>query len=68
MAVPNNSNFSLQDVVDEVNPLTESLVDCFSSASTLGFNISYAGNQDRLSNFRGYLHSSGGYGYGAPKR
>jgi len=41
MAVPNNEAFSLQNVVDEVNPTTDDLVDCFADATTNKFNKLY---------------------------
>ena len=34
MAVPNTTTFSLQDVVDEINPTTDDLVDCVSDATS----------------------------------
>jgi len=53
MAVPNTSTFTLQDVVNEVNPTTNDLVDCFADAGGV-FNSSYVGGKNRLSNFRAY--------------
>ena len=41
MAVPNNETFTLQNVVDEVNPTTDDLVDCFADAITNHFNKLY---------------------------
>ena len=32
MAVPDTTTFTLQDVVTEVNPTTDDLVDCFADA------------------------------------
>jgi hypothetical protein len=63
MAIPNTNTFSLQDVVTEMGLSSSKakLVDCFASASSSGFVSSYQGSKDRLSNFRGYSHSSGGY-------
>jgi hypothetical protein len=61
MAVPNTSSFSLQDVVNEINPSSKSLSGCFSSARSAGFVSSYSGAKDRLSNFRGYTHVSSYY-------
>lgn len=54
MAVPNTNTFSLQDVVDEVNPTTDDLVDCFADAVASKFDPAYEGSKDRLSNFRNY--------------
>lgn len=54
MAVPNTNTFSLQDVVDEVNPTTDDLVDCFAYAVASKFDSTYEGSKDRLSNFRNY--------------
>jgi len=54
MAVPDTNTFSLQDVVDEVNPTTDDLQDCFSDANPDYFNPTYEGSKDRLSNFRDY--------------
>lgn len=56
MAVPNTSNFNLQDVVNEINPPANTLESCFSQAKSRGFVSSYAGSKNRLSNFRGYSH------------
>ena len=59
MAVPNTSTFTLQQVVNEVGASTiPTLANCFSLARSKGFVSSYAGSKDRLSNFRGYSHSS----------
>jgi len=57
MAVPNTSTFTLQDVVNEINPTTNDLADCFSDSTDSGFVSSYKGSKDRLSNFRGYSDS-----------
>ena len=63
MAIPNTNTFSLQDVVTEIglSGSKAKLADCFASARSSGFVSSYKGVKDRLSNFRGYSHSSGGY-------
>lgn len=54
MAIPTTYPLTLQDVIDEVNPTTNDLVDCFSDA-TGTFNPTYAiAGQDALSEFRGY--------------
>ena len=62
MAIPNTNTFSLQDVVTEIGlgSSKAKLVDCFTNANSSGFVAAYAGAKDRLSNFRGYSHSSGG--------
>ena len=52
--VPDNNTFSLQDVVDVVNPTTDDLEDCFNDAIASYFDSNYEGNKDRLSNFRNY--------------
>jgi len=52
--VPDTDNFSLQDVVDVVNPTTDDLADCFSDATAALFDYRYQGIKDRLSNFRNY--------------
>jgi hypothetical protein len=62
MAVPNTTNFTLQDVVDEINPANDTLTNCFAASIDDGFVSSYKGNKDRLSNFRGYNHSASYYG------
>ena len=54
MAVPNTTTFSLQDVVDEVNPTTDDLVDCFADAITSAFDSDYSGSKNSLLNFRNY--------------
>jgi hypothetical protein len=59
MAVPNTSTFTLQQVVNEVSPTSNSLTGCFASANSKGFVSSYVGSKDRLSNFRGYSHKGG---------
>ena len=61
MAVPNTSTFTLQDVVNEINPSSNSLTGCFAAANSKGFVLSYVGSSDRLSNFRGYSHGTAGY-------
>lgn len=54
MAVPNTSTFSLQDVVNDIGPASNTLQGCFTSASASGFDPTYEGSKDRLSNFRNY--------------
>tara|TARA_R110002167_G_scaffold929_1_gene4132 strand:- start:1075 stop:1254 length:180 start_codon:yes stop_codon:yes gene_type:complete len=57
MAVKNTTTFTLQDVVNEVDPTTNNLADCFSDSTDSDFVSSYKGSKDRLSNFRGYSDS-----------
>jgi len=59
MAVPDTTTFTLQNVVDEVNPTTDDLVDCFSDAVSSNFDPAYSGSKDNLLNFRNY--NSGQY-------
>ena len=54
MGVPNTTTFELQDVVDEVNPTTDDLVDCFADAVASKFDSSYEGSKNQLLNFRNY--------------
>ena len=54
MGVPNTATFELQDVVDEVNPTTDDLVDCFADAVASKFDSSYEGSKNQLLNFRNY--------------
>jgi len=54
MAVPNTTTFTLQDVVDEVNPTTDDLVDCFADATSSSFDSNYSGDKNNLLNFRNY--------------
>lgn len=58
MAIPDSLEFSLQDVVDEVNPSIDTLQTCFEEAVEENFDSRYKGDKDRLSNFRNY----NGYG------
>jgi len=53
-SVPNTTTFSLQDVVDVVNPTTDDLVDCFSDAVSSYFDATYSGTKTNLLNFRNY--------------
>ena len=57
MAVPNTNTFTLQDVVNEINPTNDTLTNCFAASIDDGFVSLYKGSKDRLSNFRGYNHS-----------
>lgn len=52
--VPNTTTFTLQDVVDEVNPTTNDLQDCFNDANADYFNPTYEGSKNSLLNFRDY--------------
>jgi len=54
MAVPNTTTFTLQDVVDEVNPTTDDLADCFADATSSSFDSNYSGDKNNLLNFRNY--------------
>ncbi len=54
MAVPNTTTFTLQDVVTEINPTTDDLVDCFADAVASKFDAAYSGSKNSLLNFRNY--------------
>ena len=54
MAIPDTTTFSLQDVVTEINPTTDDLVDCFADAVSGSFDPSYSGSKNNLLNFRNY--------------
>ena len=54
MAVPNTTTFTLQDVVDEINPTTDDLVDCFADADSAKFDPTYSSTKDELLHFRNY--------------
>jgi hypothetical protein len=54
MAVPDTNTFTLQNVVDEVNPTTNDLADCFADANPLYFDPTYEGSKNSLLNFRNY--------------
>ena len=61
MAVPNTTTFSLQDVVDEVNPTTDDLLDCVSDANTGDYDASYfSAPATSLLEFRNYTDSATG--------
>lgn len=60
VTVPNTTTFSLQDVVDAVNPTTDDLVDCFADADSGQFDPTYEGSKDRLYNFRNYGNQTSG--------
>jgi len=55
MAVPDTGTFSLQDVVDEINPTTDDLVDCVSDASSGSYDGTYYSSPaTSLLEFRNY--------------
>lgn len=58
MAVTSTTNFTLLDVINEINPPDRSLNGCFVASKSSSFVSSYAGSKNQLSNFRGYNHSS----------
>jgi len=54
MAVPDTDDFTLQNVVTEIDPTTDDLVDCFADADSTKFDSSYSGAKNNLLNFRNY--------------
>lgn len=54
MAIPNTDTFSLQDVVTEIVPTTNDLIDCFADAVSGSFDAEYSGTKTQLLNFRNY--------------
>ena len=60
--VPNTTTFTLQNVVDSVNPTTDDLVDCFADADSAQFDPAYEGSKNQLYNFRNYGNKSTGTG------
>ena len=55
MAIPNTDNgWGLQDVITEVHPTTDDLVDCFADAVAGKFDSAYEGSKNQLLNFRNY--------------
>lgn len=60
MAVPNEDNFSLQDVRDEIEgnggATSIGLLECFANAKSQGFDNRYKGSKTELLNFRNYQH------------
>ena len=55
MGVPNTTTFTLQNVVDVVNPTTDDLVDSFADAVAGDFDSSYGpGDETNLLQFRNY--------------
>jgi hypothetical protein len=58
MAVPDTDSFNLQDVVTEITPTTDDLVDCFADSISAGFDTAYGTKNDNdLLAFRNYDHS-----------
>lgn len=58
-SVPNTTTFTLQNVVDAVNPTTDDLQDCFNDAISTYFNPTYSGSKNSLLNFRDYgIHNA----------
>jgi hypothetical protein len=55
--VPNTTTFTLQDVVDEVNPTTNDLQDCFNDADESKFDLNYYSSGNDLLEFRNYNSS-----------
>ena len=53
MAVPDTSTFTLQDVVNEVNPSSDDLADCFSDSNIYLFDPAYSSSVGLLK-FRNY--------------
>jgi len=57
MALPIDG-LKLSQVRDEIGlPPEASLADCFVNALDAGFDSTYSGNKDRLSNFKNYTHA-----------
>tara|TARA_R110002060_G_C2027463_1_gene93009 strand:+ start:36 stop:467 length:432 start_codon:yes stop_codon:yes gene_type:complete len=55
MGVPDTTTFTLQDVVDVVNPTTDDLEACFDDAVAGDFDSSYGpGDESNLLQFRNY--------------
>lgn len=54
--VPDNNTFDLDTVVKTIQPSSNTLQACFDEASSKGFDPTYEGSHDRLSNFRNYDH------------
>jgi len=58
MAVVNRNDFTLQDVINEINPTTDDLVNCFADAVLGNFDSNYetnsAGTRNNLLAFRNY--------------
>jgi len=63
MPVPNTTTFTLANVCDEIGLIgsARTLSNCFASANSSGFNLTYGNiNDDDLLAFRDYDHSGGG--------
>jgi hypothetical protein len=56
-SVPNTNSFTLQDVVDIVNPSSNDLIQCFQEADLIGFDPFYYSSGDNLLEFRNYSNS-----------
>lgn len=54
--VPDTNTFTLQDVCDEIGVANCTLQNCFDNANAAGFDVSYEGDKDSLTNFRNYNH------------
>jgi len=54
MALSTSSNIRLSQVITEIAGVQTSLAGCFTDANPSGFDATYSGAKDRLSNFRGY--------------
>ncbi len=62
MGVPNTSTFSLQDVVNEINPTTDDLVDCIADAISSDYDPTYyTSPATSLLEFRNYAGSGAVY-------
>lgn len=57
--VPNTTNFTLQDVVNVINPTTPDMVDCVADAIAGYYDATYAANVGLLK-FRNYGYKGGG--------
>ena len=54
MAVPDTDTFTLQNVVNDLVPSTNDLVECFAIANAVLFDPAYEGSKNELLNFRNY--------------
>jgi hypothetical protein len=52
--VPNTTTFSLQNVVDVVQPSSNNLLTCINEAHPNGWDTNYSGAKNSLYNFRNY--------------
>lgn len=60
MGVPNNTTFSLQHVVDEINPTTDDLQDCVNDANSASYDTTYyTAPATSLLEFRNYGAAAG---------